>query len=184
MSEHAQQLDRFSLTHRRCGALTSGPHGDDAVDVMYLRSQHPGTGPGGRYPTRSRPILSGPRILGMAAVTALRRCAKRERENDLLCRADHRHEPHPLAVVWHRNQFLRVSTPVHEARHAEERPADLTERLVAISVDCRPAWREVDDEFPSVAISARKVTTRGRECALCCLWAVPLQANLRAYLSI
>ena len=31
MSEHAQQLDRFYLTHRRCGALTSGPHGDDAV---------------------------------------------------------------------------------------------------------------------------------------------------------
>jgi integrase len=31
MSEHAQQLDRFYLTHRRCGALTSGLHGDDAV---------------------------------------------------------------------------------------------------------------------------------------------------------
>ena len=31
MSEHAQQLDRFYLTHRRCGALTSGLHVDDAV---------------------------------------------------------------------------------------------------------------------------------------------------------
>jgi hypothetical protein len=31
MSEDAQQLDRFYLTHRRCGALSSGPHGDDAV---------------------------------------------------------------------------------------------------------------------------------------------------------
>jgi len=31
MSEHAQHLDCFYLTHRRCGALTSGLHGDDAV---------------------------------------------------------------------------------------------------------------------------------------------------------
>jgi len=31
MSELGEQLDRFYLTHRRCGALTSGLHGDDAV---------------------------------------------------------------------------------------------------------------------------------------------------------
>lgn len=31
VSEAAEELDRFYLTHRRCGALTSGPHGDDAM---------------------------------------------------------------------------------------------------------------------------------------------------------
>jgi len=31
VSEAAGELDRFYLAHRRCGALTSGPHGDDAV---------------------------------------------------------------------------------------------------------------------------------------------------------
>jgi len=31
MSELGEQLDRFYLVHRRCGALTSGLHGDDAV---------------------------------------------------------------------------------------------------------------------------------------------------------
>jgi len=31
MSDPAEQLDRFYLAHRRCGALTSGLYGDDAV---------------------------------------------------------------------------------------------------------------------------------------------------------
>ena len=31
VSKLGEQLDRFHLTHRRCGALTSGLHGDDAV---------------------------------------------------------------------------------------------------------------------------------------------------------
>src|SRR5262245_45227928 len=91
--------------------------------------------PGGRYPTRSRPILTGPPILGMAVVTALRRCAKKERENDLLCRANHRHELRPLAVVGHRDELLAMSAPTREAGHTKKRPADLAERLVAIAAD-------------------------------------------------
>ena len=31
MSKLGEELDRFYLTYRRCGALTSGLHGDDAV---------------------------------------------------------------------------------------------------------------------------------------------------------
>jgi len=31
VSKLGEELDRFYLTHRRCGALTSGLHGDDAV---------------------------------------------------------------------------------------------------------------------------------------------------------
>jgi len=31
MSEPGEQLDHFYLAHRRCGALSFGPHGDDAV---------------------------------------------------------------------------------------------------------------------------------------------------------
>ena len=31
MSKLGEELDRFYFTHRRCGALTSGLHGDDAV---------------------------------------------------------------------------------------------------------------------------------------------------------
>src|SRR5215467_4425642 len=50
----------------------------------------------------------------------------------LFGRADDRHEAHPLSVSRHRDQFLRMSAPVHEASHAEERPADLAERLVAV----------------------------------------------------
>src|SRR5262245_27404293 len=101
------------------------------VDVMHPRSQNPGTGPGGTYPTRSRPILTGLRILGMTVGPALRRCAKRERENDLLWVANHRHEPHLLAIIRHRDQLLPMSTP----GHAKERPADLAEPLVTIPAD-------------------------------------------------
>src|SRR5215467_3951696 len=46
-----------------------------------------------------------------------------------------RPEPHPLAVIWHRDQFLCMSTPVDEASYAKERPADLAGRLVAVSAD-------------------------------------------------
>ena len=31
VSESVEELDRFYLTHRRCGALTSGLHGEAAV---------------------------------------------------------------------------------------------------------------------------------------------------------
>src|SRR5215467_606341 len=51
------------------------------------------------------------------------------RRNALHRRTDDRHEPQPLSVIRHRDQFLRMSTPVHEASHAEERPADLAECL-------------------------------------------------------
>src|SRR5215813_11757289 len=61
-----------------------------------------------------------------------RRRAKKKRENNLLCRADHGHEPHPLPVIRHRDQFLLVSAPVHEAGHAEERPADLAQDFVTV----------------------------------------------------
>src|SRR5215467_5679234 len=49
---------------------------------------------------------------------------------------DHRHEPHPLSLIRHRDQLLPVSAPFHVASHPEERPADLAERLVAIP----PNW--------------------------------------------
>jgi hypothetical protein len=37
MSQPGEQLDRFYLAHRLCGALTSGPHGDDAVWMSCTR---------------------------------------------------------------------------------------------------------------------------------------------------
>src|SRR5215467_10756549 len=53
----------------------------------------------------------------------------------LPCRPNHRHEPHPVSVSRHRDQLLPVSAPFDVASHAEERPADLAERLVAIPPD-------------------------------------------------
>ena len=48
---------------------------------------------------------------------------------------DHRHEPHPLSLIRHRDQLLLMAALFHIASHAEEWPADLTEGLVAISAD-------------------------------------------------
>src|SRR5215467_1967906 len=53
----------------------------------------------------------------------------------LFGRPDHRHHPHPLSLIRHRNQLLPVSAPFDVASHTEERPADLAERLVAVSED-------------------------------------------------
>ncbi len=39
------------------------------------------------------------------------------------------------ALIGHGDQLLTMSAPVHEPSHAEERPPDLAERLVAISAD-------------------------------------------------
>src|SRR5262249_27287132 len=50
-------------------------------------------------------------------------------------RTDHRHHPHPLSLIRHRDQLLPMSAPFDVASHAEERPADLPERLVAISAN-------------------------------------------------
>src|SRR5262244_1012750 len=48
---------------------------------------------------------------------------------------DPRHEPHPLSLIGHRDQLLPVPAPFDIPSHAEERPADLAERLVAIPAD-------------------------------------------------
>src|SRR5215467_4495865 len=102
---------------------------------MYLRSQHPGTGPVGRYPTRSRPILTGSRILGMAVVTALRRCANRERENDVLCRANHgTSRAHSRSTATGISSWPCPHQFVNRATRYSV-PADLTERLMAVSAD-------------------------------------------------
>jgi len=52
VSETAEELDRFYLTHRRCGALTSGLHGNDAVwmscscgATILVRAREEGTEP-------------------------------------------------------------------------------------------------------------------------------------------
>ena len=37
-------------------------------------------------------------------------------------RTDHRHEPHPLSLIRHRDQFLPVSAPFGVASHAEGQP--------------------------------------------------------------
>jgi len=37
VSKLGEELDRFYLAHRRCGALTSGPHGDDAMWMSCTR---------------------------------------------------------------------------------------------------------------------------------------------------
>jgi len=58
-----------------------------------------------------------------------------ERKNDLLRRANHRHEAHLFPLIRHRDQLLPRSSPFDVASHAEESPADLAERLVAIPSD-------------------------------------------------
>ena len=48
---------------------------------------------------------------------------------------DDRHELHPLSLIRHREQLLPLSAPFDVASHAEERPTNLAERLVAVSTD-------------------------------------------------
>src|SRR5215468_357800 len=50
-------------------------------------------------------------------------------------RTDDRREPHPPSFIRHRNQLLSMSAPFDIPSHAEERPADLAERLGAIPMD-------------------------------------------------
>src|SRR5215471_12513869 len=53
----------------------------------------------------------------------------------LPCCPDHPHHPHPLSLIRHRDQLLPMSAPFDVASHAEERPADLAQGLVAIPAD-------------------------------------------------
>ncbi len=64
----------------------------------------------------------------------------------------------PLSVIRRWDQLLAVSAPTRDAGHAEERPADLAERLVAISADRnhtaapRPGHGRVCARWPSSLI--------------------------------
>src|SRR5262245_47170272 len=79
-------------------------------------------------------------------------------------RTDNRHEPHPLAVIWHRDQFLCMSTPVDEASYAKERPADLAGRLVAVSADRYLAARTPAADRVALAHAGRPLRSRSVTC--------------------
>ena len=64
VSKPEEQLDRFYLTRRRCGALTSGLYGDDAVwmscscsatILVPAREEGPEYNPDGGSPCEQRP---------------------------------------------------------------------------------------------------------------------------------
>jgi len=48
-------------------------------------------------------------------------------------RTDHRHEPHPLSLIRHRDQLLAMSASAREAGHPVELPADHPRVLATIA---------------------------------------------------
>jgi hypothetical protein len=48
------------------------------------------------------------------------------------CLSHHRNQSAPAATLGHLDEFLRVTTPIHELRRREEPPADQAEIFQAI----------------------------------------------------
>jgi len=78
----------------------------------------------GVLPSAATRSACAPRLDGSDSRRPLAHLRVQANRAHLSPRADHRHEPRPLCIIRHRDQFLPMSAPLDVASHTEKRPTD------------------------------------------------------------